>query len=310
MRKNLADGRQRLQLCHSPPSFVAVATADTSALKAIAEESRSRQNSGTSTNRGGSKSLSTTPVRELLAQHQGALAKAFARSIDGEGLAQKGGKSQQSNNQATTTFSGPLAGESISNVHAFPEDHQHTKMAAIRAASDGSGDNNGLGMVKNSALNLDTTSLLGTRHHSAPASPLSWAQQAEGMLARAAAYSSFLSSAAAAQIPAVQIYNSALAAAAAAAAAGIPLISSQPGLNFLTAGGQQQLGSFADAAAAAYPGIRLSSLSNGSSAFMPSSIMTSTGSMAAANASLKRRAESPLAMSGERAPAAKSSRNE
>lgn len=307
VRKNAADGRQRLQLCHSPPSFVAVATADTSALKAIAEESRSRQNSGTSTNRGGSKSLSTTPVRELLAQG----AKAFARSIDGEGLAQKNGKAQQSNVQATTTF--PLAGESISSVHGFPDSHHHVKTAAIRAASDGNGEEHGPGLAKNvHGLDLDTSGLLGTRHHSAPASPLSWAQHAEGVLARAAAYQSFLSSAAAAQIPAVQIYNSALAAAAAAAAAGIPLISTQSGLNFLTAQGQQPLGSLADAAAAAYPGIRLSSLagSNGSSAFIPS-IISSTAAVAAAASPLKRsRPESPLTTSGDGAPAAKSSRTD
>ncbi|CDW56959.1 forkhead box protein K2 [Trichuris trichiura] len=36
-----SDGRQRLQLCPSPPSFVSVASPDTSALKALSDESRS-----------------------------------------------------------------------------------------------------------------------------------------------------------------------------------------------------------------------------------------------------------------------------
>lgn len=72
--RSAKDGRQRLQLCHSPPSFISVSSADQSALGAIAEESRSRQNSGNSIpEKGktrarplGSKSLSTTPVRELM----------------------------------------------------------------------------------------------------------------------------------------------------------------------------------------------------------------------------------------------------
>ncbi|KHJ43038.1 hypothetical protein D918_06898 [Trichuris suis] len=59
-----SDGRQRLQLCPSPPSFVSVASPDTSALKALSDESRSRRSSETSQN--SSKSLCSTPVYELI----------------------------------------------------------------------------------------------------------------------------------------------------------------------------------------------------------------------------------------------------
>uniref|UniRef100_A0A5S6QQV0 Fork-head domain-containing protein n=1 Tax=Trichuris muris TaxID=70415 RepID=A0A5S6QQV0_TRIMR len=63
-----SDGRQRLQLCPSPPSFVSVTSPDTSALKALSDESRSRRSSETSQN--SSKSLCSTPVYELI--HNGA----------------------------------------------------------------------------------------------------------------------------------------------------------------------------------------------------------------------------------------------
>lgn len=82
MKRNATDGRQRLQLCHSPPAIVSVSNCEQSALYAIFEESRGRQSSsGSGSARAspstkafvaaglaakGSKSLSTTPVRDVL----------------------------------------------------------------------------------------------------------------------------------------------------------------------------------------------------------------------------------------------------
>uniref|UniRef100_A0A915JEI6 Uncharacterized protein n=1 Tax=Romanomermis culicivorax TaxID=13658 RepID=A0A915JEI6_ROMCU len=99
VRRSASDGRQRLQICHSPPFHVPVESAETSALRAMMQDSqaaRSRRNSGqvaaaspsaistarsggggvlssvpstltAAASRIGSKSLSTTPTRELLA---------------------------------------------------------------------------------------------------------------------------------------------------------------------------------------------------------------------------------------------------
>jgi len=244
-------------------------------------------------------------VRELLAQG----AKAFARSIDGEGLALRAAKQQHANNQTPT-------GE-ISQT--FQEDHhQQLKATGARTIGDGIGENESINLLRNASLNFDSTTLLGGRHHSAPSSPLSWAQHAEGMLARAAAYSTFLQSTfPQSNFPAVQMYNSALAAAAAAAAAGIPTISSQPGLNFLAnAAGAGGLGHFSDAASI-YGGVRLANLTgvNGSSAFLPSVLPTPQSMMAGtATAGLKRnRTDSPLTISGDGGggvPPAKTSRAE
>jgi pSer/pThr/pTyr-binding forkhead associated (FHA) protein len=69
------DGRNRLQLCHSPPEYVPVARADMSALHMLQERSRS-QRALLQQYRGGSKSLSTTPVRELLASSASSLIRA------------------------------------------------------------------------------------------------------------------------------------------------------------------------------------------------------------------------------------------
>lgn len=82
VKRNVRDGRQRLQLCHSPPAIVSVSSTEQSALFAIFEESRGRQlSSGSGSARAspstkafvgvglaakGSKSLSTTPVREIM----------------------------------------------------------------------------------------------------------------------------------------------------------------------------------------------------------------------------------------------------
>ncbi len=58
--------------------------AETSALQAMAEESRSRRSSGSLLQRyrGGSKSLSTTPVREILASG----GPAYGRALEAEGI--------------------------------------------------------------------------------------------------------------------------------------------------------------------------------------------------------------------------------
>lgn len=255
VRTNAADGRQRLQLCHSPPSFVAVTTSDTSALKALTQESRSRQNSGA--NRGGSKSLSTTPVRELLSSHGVygggvAASKSFARSIDGEGLAQKVSKIAAGSSTSATTTTTTSKEQKISKKEKLLPQCSSPLDKIIARPTPVSKPNHPIPIAPANHHHLLHTS--SSVHHlqqrSAPASPLGGGLSAAALIAnqRLAApvsllgtannqYQNFLNSSAASQVAALSsLLSSSIVpfshhSSLSAYAAGLPFIS--PGLGLL-----------------------------------------------------------------------------